>query len=113
DDLAEDARRVEARHPGEVDSGLGVAGPFQHPALARLEGEDVAGARHVTGPGARIDHRLHSRGPVAGRDPGAGSVAVVAADQKGGALRFGVVRDHRGKIKLLGTLLSKRSTYGF
>ncbi len=33
-DLAEHAGRVEAGHAGQVDRGLGVAGPLQHAALA-------------------------------------------------------------------------------
>ena len=44
DDLAEHAGRVEAGQAGEVDGGLGVAGPLEHAALAVAQREDVARA---------------------------------------------------------------------
>ena len=49
DDLAEDARRVEPGHPGQVDRRLGVAGPLEHPALASI----AAGGCGRDGPGRR------------------------------------------------------------
>ena len=38
-DLADDAGRVKAGHPGEVDDGLGLPGPHQHAAVGVLQRE--------------------------------------------------------------------------
>ena len=104
DDLAQHAGRVAAGQAGEVDGGLGVAGPLQHAALAGLEREDVAGAEQVAGPGARVDERLDGGGAVGGRDAGGGAVAVVDGEEERGALALGVLCDHRGEVELAGPL---------
>ena len=49
DDLAQHAGRVEAGHAGQVDGGLGVAGPLEHAALAVAR----AGRCGRAGPGRR------------------------------------------------------------
>ena len=79
DDLAQHAGRVQPGHAGQVDGGLGVAGPLEHAALAVAQREDVAGPGEVAGPGRRVDERLDGGGPVGGRDAGGGAVAVVDA----------------------------------
>ena len=72
-DLGEHARRSEPREAGEVDRGLGVAGPLQHAALAVAQREDVTGPGEVVGPGLRVDERAHRGGAVGGRDAGRGA----------------------------------------
>ena len=79
DDLAEHAGRVQAGHAGQVDGGLGVAGPLEHAAVGVAQREDVAGAGQVAGAGGRVDQGLDGGGPVGGRDAGGGAVAVVDA----------------------------------
>jgi hypothetical protein len=69
DDLAQDAGRVQAGHAGEVDGGLGVAGPLQHPALPVAQREDVAGPGEVARLGGRVDEGLHGGGAVEGEMP--------------------------------------------
>ena len=49
DDLAEHAGRVQAGHAGEVDGGLGVAGPLEHAAV----GDSAAGRCGRAGRGRR------------------------------------------------------------
>ena len=72
DDLAERAGRAQAGQPGQVDGGLGVAGPPQHAAVAGAQREDVAGPGEVVGDGRRIGEqtRIVVRA-VGGRDAGA------------------------------------------
>ena len=70
DDLAEDAGRGQAGEPGQVDRGLGVAGPLEHATLPVAQGEDVARAAEVGGRVGGIDQRGDGGGPVGSRDPG-------------------------------------------
>ena len=86
DHLAQHPGRGQAGRPGQVDGGLGVAGPLQHPARPVAEGEDVPGPVQVGRPGVRVDQGLDGGRPVGGRDAGRGAVAVVHADREGGAL---------------------------
>ena len=51
DDLADRARGLQAGQPGQVDGGLGVAGPAQHPAVLGAQRDDVAGPGEVVGDG--------------------------------------------------------------
>ena len=90
--LAEHAGRGQPGRPGQVDGGLGVAGPLEHPAGPVAQREDVPGPVEVGRPGVGVDQRLDGGGPVGGRDPGGGAVAVVDADGEGGALGLGVGR---------------------
>ena len=57
-DLADHAGGVQAGEAGQVDGGLGVAGPLEHAPLPVAQGEDVAGADEILG-GA--DARLQAR----------------------------------------------------
>ena len=52
-DLAEHPGRVQAGHAGQVDGGLGVAGPLEHAALGVAQREDVPGSGEVAGAGGR------------------------------------------------------------
>jgi hypothetical protein len=105
DDLAQHARRVEAGQAGQVDGGLGVAGPLQDTAVLGPQDVDVAGPVEVGGLGAGLDQRPDGRRPVGGRDPRAGAVAVVDGDGERRPLRLGVGRDHEGEVELVGPVL--------
>ena len=86
DHLAQHAGRVEAGQAGQVDGGLGVAGPLEHAALAVAQREDVAGPGQVDGAGGGVDEGGDGGGPVGGRDAGGGAVAGVDRDGEGGAV---------------------------
>ena len=77
DDLAEHAGGIQAREPGEVDRGFGVAGALQHTALARFEGEDVTGAGQVVRSRGGIDQRADRGRTVERADTRGRSVDVV------------------------------------
>ena len=93
-DLAQHPGRGEAGGPGQVDGGLGVPGPLEHPAGAVAQGEDVPRPVQVGGLGAGSIRAPMVAARSVGRDPGRGAVAVVHADGEGGALGLGVGRDH-------------------
>ena len=57
DQLAQHAGRVQPGHAGQVDGGLGVAGPLEDAALPGPQDVDVAGTGQVAGPGGRVDQR--------------------------------------------------------
>ena len=101
DDLAQHGGRVEAGQAGQVDAGLGVAGPLQHAALPVAEREDVAGPVEVVGAGVAVDEGLDRGGPVGGRDAGARARLGVDRDGEGGALRLGVVGHHQRDAELV------------
>jgi len=101
-ELAEHAGGGEAGEPGEVDGGLGVAGPLQHAALPGDERGDVAGAGQVGAAGGRVDQAADGAGPVRGGDPGGGAVAEVDGHGEGGAHALGVDRDHERQVELPG-----------
>ena len=104
DDLAQHAGRVQAGHAGQVDGGLGVAGPLEHAALAVAQREDVAGPGQVVGAGGGVDQGLDGGGPVEGRDAGGRAVPGVDRDGEGGAVRLGVGRHHQRQVELVEAL---------
>ena len=108
DDLAQHAGRVEAGQAGQVDRGLGVAGPLEHAALAVAR----AGRCDRAGPGrrggSRVDEGGDGGGPVGGRDAGGGAVAVVDGHGERGAVALGVGRHHRRQVELVEALAGHR-----
>ncbi len=54
-DLADDAGGFKAGQLGEIDGSFGLPGSLEHAAALRPQGEDVAGAQQILGPGGRID----------------------------------------------------------
>ena len=85
DDLAQHAGRVEAGHAGQVDGGLGVAGPLEHAALAERSGKMWPGRARSPG---RVAGSM-SAWMVAARStaemPVRRAVAVVDGDGERGA----------------------------
>ena len=101
DQLAEDAGGGEAGQGGEVDGGLGVAGPAQHPAGAGPQGEDVAGSGEVARSRSRIDEGADGRGAVGGGNAGGGAGPQVHRHGEGRALGLGASLDHEGDAELV------------
>ena len=73
EDLAEDAGRLQAGEPGEVDRRLGVAGPAEDAPFPRDQREQVAGPDQVVGPGGRVDDRPDRPRPLLGADARSGT----------------------------------------
>ena len=109
-DFAQHSGRREAGGTGQVDGGLGVAGPLEHPARAVAEREDVPGPVQVIGPCRGVDEGGDGRGAVGCRDPGGRPVAVVDAHREGGALRLRVRGHHQGQVEQVGPLTGSRGT---
>jgi hypothetical protein len=58
--LADDARRLQACQPREVDGALGLSRAHQHAAVARAQGIDIAGRDELRAAGI-LAHRLQNR----------------------------------------------------
>ena len=95
DDLADRAGRLQARHPGQFDGGLGVARPAQHTALLGPQRDHVAGLGEIVGRAGRVGQQAHGGGPIGCGDPGPHPVAGVDGDGVGGAVLVLVHRVHR------------------
>ena len=95
DDLADRARRLQARQPGQVDGCLGVAGPAQHATVLGAQRDDVTGLGEVVGDRGRIGQRTHRGGTVGGRDAGSDTDFRVHGDGVGGAVLVLVHGVHR------------------
>ena len=76
--LADDAGRVAAGQPGEVDGRLGVAGAPEHAAGHRAQREDVAGRVRSSARIGGVDQGADGDGAVVGR--GAGRHAAAGVD---------------------------------
>ena len=113
-DFADDAGRIETGNPREIDRRLGLPGPHQHAAVARLEREDMAGPCQIRRPGARIDRRQDRRCPIGGGNPGARHALRFDGDDERRLELRGVLRDHLRQIELIsrssvsGTQISPR-----
>ena len=103
-DLADDPGRVEAREPGEIDGGLGLADALQHPARAGAEREDVARLDEVFGLRVGGDRHLDRMRAVGGRDAGGHAFARLDRDGERRAERRLVALGHRAQAELLGAV---------
>ena len=99
DDLADRTRRLQSCQPGEVDGGLGVAGPAQHAAVFGAQRDDMAGPGEVVGGAGRVGEQPHRGGAVRRRDAGADTLFRVDGDGVRGAVLVLVHRVHRQKAK--------------
>ena len=79
-DLADDARRREAREPRQVDGCLGLPGALEHAAGAGAQREDVSGLDEVVGGRGGIDGDLDRAGAVVRGDPGGDAFARLDRD---------------------------------
>ena len=85
DQLAEHAGRAQAGQPGQVDRGLGVAGPAQHAAVAGPQRHHVPGAGQVGRPGRRVGQQPDRVRPLGRRDAGRHALAGVHRHRVRGA----------------------------
>jgi hypothetical protein len=109
-DLADHRGRSQPGQAHQVDRGLGVAGPPQHPALPVGEGEHVSRLAEVGVRAAGIGQRGDRPGPVRGRDPGGRPVPDVDADVEGGLPGIGRIRHHRRYPELIEAIPRHRHT---
>ena len=103
EDLADDARRVQAGEPGQVHRGLGVADALQHPAVARPQRVHVARTTQVRAHRGGVHRHLNGGGAVAGADAGGHAEARrgIDAHGEGGAHGLGVVLGLRREPELI------------
>ncbi len=92
DDLAQHARRAQARQHGQVDGGLGVPGPAQHAAVAGAQRHHVARAGEVGRRGLGIGEQPDRVRTVGRRDAGRDALAGVDGDRVRGAARSWLMR---------------------
>ncbi|ESQ02624.1 GTP cyclohydrolase/3,4-dihydroxy-2-butanone 4-phosphate synthase bi-functional protein [Streptomyces sp. PVA_94-07] len=100
-DLHDGPGGAQSGEPGEVDGGLGVAGPDQDSAGLGAQREDVAGADQVAGGGRRVGEQPQGGGAVGGGDAGGDAVGGAAVDRDGeGRLHgLGVGGDHLRQVE--------------
>ncbi len=106
-DLADDAARIQAGEPCEVDGGLGLADALEHAAGLRAQREHVARLHEVVRRRIGMDRDLDRVAAVGGRDAGRHAFARLDADRERGAERRLVVVGHRAQRELVGALLGE------
>jgi hypothetical protein len=100
-DFADDARRLQAGEASEIDGALGLPGAHEHPAVARTQGEDVAGAHEVVGADVGPQGLVDGRGTVGGADARGHPATGLDGDGEGGAVAARVLLDHHRELELL------------
>ena len=86
DDLADGPGRLQARHPGQIHGGFGVAGTAQHPAVLGAQRNHVPRLGEIVGHAGRIGQQPHGGGPVGCRNTGSHTDFGVDGDGVGGAV---------------------------
>ena len=76
-DFADDRDGLEAGEPGEVEGGLGMAGPPQDAAGDTLQRENVAGTDEIAGRGGVVGQQADGPGPIEGADAGGDALTGV------------------------------------
>ncbi len=110
-ELRQYADRRQAGEPAQIDARLGMAGAHQHPALARHQRKDMAGADEVGGATVGIGERPHRVGALLSRNAGGQSVADIDRDREGGA-EGRIVQGHHGiKMQALRFLRRQRHAH--
>ena len=66
--FAKHARRLEPGHAGQVDGGLGMTGPAEHPAFFGDQRKEVPGADEIARLAGRIEDGQDRGGPLLGRN---------------------------------------------
>jgi hypothetical protein len=103
-DFADHAGGLQPCQPRQVHAALGLAGAHQHPAFARAQRIDVAGADEF-GAGRVLAHGLQNGGrAIACRD--ARTAGAPRGDRHGecGAERSLVITDHHAEAELVDSL---------
>ena len=107
-DFADDACRIEPGDARQVDSRLGLAGPLDHAAAARAQGEHVTGTQQVVGLGGRVDRHLHRRRAVLRRDAGGGPPLGLDRDAERRLEAGGILRHHERNLEFVEPLRRHR-----
>jgi hypothetical protein len=102
--LADHARGIQAREPGEVDRRLGLARALQHAAGLGLQGEHVAGLDQIARGAVRIDRDLDRARAVGGADPGGDPFAGLDRDRERGLERRLVLGRHQLQAEFVAAL---------
>ena len=109
-DLREHTGRVLTSKTGEVHSGLGVPGPFQHTTGLVSQGVHVAGSGQVPRLGIRVEDRLDRPATVGGGDTGGGALGSVNRNGERRSTHICVIGNHHRKIELIETLANDGET---
>ena len=107
EDLAEDAGGPQAGHADQVDGGLRMSCPPQHPSLLGNQGKEVAGPEKIAGLIGRIDDGQDRGGPLLGGNARAAR-AVIDRHGKIRAQRSRVLVDHRRQMEPLANVGQNR-----
>ena len=110
EDLDDDGRRLVTGQPGQIATGLGVAGTGQHATVLCHQREDVAGLHQIGGLGVRCDSRLHGDGAVGGGDAGGYPFGRFDGHGEGGGELGIVAIDHQRQRQLLATIPGQGQT---
>ena len=110
DDLADRARGLQPRHPGQVDGGLGVAGPAQHATVLGAQRNHVTGAGEIVGDAGGIGQQSHGGGPVGRGNARPHTPSRVDGDGVGGAVLVLVDRVHRQQAQPVADRAVQRHT---
>jgi hypothetical protein len=81
DDLADGTGGLQAREPGQVDSGLGVARAAQYATILGAQRDDVAGPGEVIGDAGRICEQPHRGRAIRGRNPCSDTIFRIHRDR--------------------------------
>ena len=104
DDLADDPRGGQARHAADVHGGLSMAGADQNPAVARHQGEDVAGRDDVVHALRGVGGHMNGARPVGRRNPRGHALLGLNRNGEGGLHALTIVGRHRRQPQLIGPL---------
>jgi len=108
DDALYRAGKATLAHARQIAPGLGMARPHQHPALVRLQREDVPGLHDIERARVGTDGGLHGAGAVGRRNAGGHTLGRLDRDGEIGAERRTVGGDHEREIELAAALLGQR-----
>src|SRR2546428_780165 len=104
EDLADDARRVTAGQPREIDRGFGVARTSQDSAAHRSQRQDVTGTGQVVGAHQGVDERADRDGPVVGGRAGGDASTCIYGHRDRRSHGGGVVGNHHRDLELVEAL---------
>jgi hypothetical protein len=107
-DLADHSGRIETGEPGDIDSGLGMTGTHQHPALPRHQRKHMARRDNMVRALGRVDRDGDGAGAI-GRG-NAGGHALLGFDRNGeGSLVAGaILARHQWQAELVDARLAER-----
>ena len=107
-DFADHAGGVEAGETRKIDRGFRLPGTDQHAAIARAQGENVAGPREVVGHGAGLDRGENGPGAIGRGDARGDAVARIDGFAERRAEIRSIVRRHQGQAKGVAAFAGER-----